>query len=131
MKKYTDLAQKIKNTYEAGVTVSEAEKLAAEFLYAMIDVSEELQKIDLDTRMRKTGVKTIKAAVYLEEARKGDKKPTEAMLGALVDSNELVTSEQEAFDIAENSREALQNYYNIFKESHIFYRGIAKGQFSG
>lgn len=131
MKKYAALAAKIKTTYESGVSVGEAEKLAAEFLYAMISLSDEIQKADLDARMRKTGVKTIKAAVYLSEARASDKKPTEAMLGALVDSTDLVSSEQEAFDTAENTLETLQNYYSIFKESHIFYRGVSKGSFNG
>lgn len=128
---YLPLLEKIKDGYEAGVSVVEAEKLAGEFLYAMATIAGELQASDLNARMRKTGVKAVRAAIYLEEARKGDKKPTEAMLGALVDVSEMVVTEQEAFDKAENQLEALQNYFNIFREAHIFYRGIAKGNFNG
>ena len=129
--RFKELAEKIKDGYEAGVSVTDAEKLAGEFLYAMVEVSEELQSADLNARMRKSGVKAVRAAVYLEEARKGDKKPSDTFLQAHVDVSELVAGEQEAFDTAENTREALQNLYNIFREAHIFYRGIAKGNFNG
>lgn len=123
------LTAEIKAAYEQGVTMEQAERLAGRFLHAMILVSEELKTADLDSRMRKTGVKAIKAAVYLKEATKGDKKPSDVLLGALVDSNDAVRQEQDAFDEAEVKRDNLHNYYNIFKESHVYARGIAKGRF--
>ena len=39
----TNLEEKIKNSYEQGVTGTEAEKLAGEFLVAQLIVSEELK----------------------------------------------------------------------------------------
>lgn len=124
-----ELTNQIKSTYTEGTTLDEAEKLAAKFLHAQLMVSEQLSKADLDARMKRTGVKAVKAAVYMAEATKSEKKPTEAMLSALIDSNELVAEEQNAYDEAEVLKNSLENYFLIFKEAHIYYRGISKGRF--
>lgn len=123
------LETKIEDSYTNGVTLDEAEKLAAEFLHAQIKVSEQLKSSDLDARMRKSGVKAIRAAIYMEAATKGDKKPTEAALAATVDMNEIVQGEQKAFDEAEVNRDELERYYNIFQQAHVYYRQISKGKF--
>lgn len=123
------LEAKIKSSYEDGVTLENAEKLAGEFLYAQLQVSGELRKADLDSRMRKSGLKAIKATVYIESASKGDKKPTEAMLAATVDKNEVVQKEQDSLDTAEVDKAELERFYSIFQNAHIYYRGIAKGKF--
>lgn len=124
-----ELTQIIKDAYESGVTIEQAERYAAQFLHAQLLIAQKLQETDLDSRMKKSGVKAIKAAVYLDEASKGDKKPSDVYIGAKVDSNQLVGSEQKAFDEAESYRDSLQNYYNIMKEAHIFFRGVSKGRF--
>jgi hypothetical protein len=124
------LETSIESSYNEGVTMEEAEKLAAKFLSAQLMVSKELTKADLDSRMRKSGLKAIRAAVYMDEATKGEKKPTEAMLSMLLDQNEIVSGEQKSLDEAEVSREELTRYYNIFQNAHIYYRGIAKGNFN-
>lgn len=123
------LENKIKSTYEEGVTVDEAEKLAAEFLYAQMVVSGELRKTDLDARMRKSGTKTIRAAIYLDVVQQAEKKPTEAQIAALIDTDKMVSIEQEALDKAEVDRSNLERYYDVFGNAHIYYRGIAKGKF--
>lgn len=123
-----DLEKDIKNAYEGGVTVDDAEKLAAKFLDAQIQVGNELSTVDLDARMKKQGLKAIKAAVYLEEAGKSDKKPSDVFLAAKVDSSPLVDEAQKAFDSAEVTRNMLDNYLSVFRESHIYFRGISKGQ---
>lgn len=123
------LSNKIKEAYESIVTVEEAEKLAGEFLHAQIIVAKELENMDLDSRMKKNGLKAVKATIYLEECSKTEKKPSDTFLSAKVDQNELVVSQQDEFDKAEVSRDSLQNYFNIFKDAHIFFRGIAKGRF--
>lgn len=119
----------IQNSYEEGVTVVDAEKLAGRFLHAQMQVSNELKKADLDSRMRKTGVKAVRAAIYMEAATKTDKKPSDVMLEAQVNLNELVQGEQQEFDKAEAAKDDLERYYNIFREGHIYFRGIAKGKF--
>lgn len=124
-----DLEDKIKTAYTEGTTLEEAEKLAGEFLYAQIKVSQELKAADLDSRMRKSGVKAVRAAIYMEAATKGDKKPSDVLLEALVNMNELVQGEQTAFDSAEASRDDLERYYNIFREAHVHFRTVAKGRF--
>lgn len=128
------LEAKIVDSYEQGISMPEAEKLAGEFIYAQLQVSSELKKADLDSRMRKSGVKAIRAAIYTESAKPSlpdGKKPTEAALAALVDSNELVSGEQNGLDKAEVERDNLERYYSIFQNAHIHFRGIAKGSFGG
>lgn len=133
MKKFTEfckeLEAEIERTYTEGATLEEAERLAAKFLSAQLAVSGELKKADLDSRMRKSGVKAIRAALYLEIVSKSDKKPTEAQISALIDSDQLVTDEQLEYDRAEVDKAELERYYDIFVNSHIYFRGIAKGKF--
>ena len=54
-----DLEQEIQTSYEQGVSMVDAERLAGKFLAAQIKVSDELKKSDLDARLRKSGVKSI------------------------------------------------------------------------
>jgi hypothetical protein len=126
-----NLETKIKNSYEAGVTMEEAERLASEFLHAQLQVSGELRKADLDSRMKKSGVKAIRAAVYLNAIKSTDRKPTEAALSSMIDSDDIVTTEQQALDEAEVERDELKRIYDVFGNAHIHFRGIAKGSFGG
>jgi hypothetical protein len=121
------LENKIKATYEEGVTIDEAEKLAAEFLHAQMVVSGELRKVDLDARMRKSGVKAIRASAYLEVVSQAEKKPTETQIASIIDTDKIVLQEQQSLDEAEVSRNELERYYDIFANAHIFYRGVARG----
>lgn len=123
------LEDKITDSYTEGVTLEQAERLAGEFLAAQLAVSTQLKKADLDSRMRKTGVKAVRAAIYLEGATKGEKKPSDVLLAAQVDSDQLVIGEQKAYDEAEVEKDELDRYYNIFREAHVYFRGIAKGRF--
>lgn len=125
-----NLENKIKSSYEEGVTIETAEKLAGEFLVAQMKVSEELKVFDLDSRMRKSGVKAVRAAVYMKACSESDKKPTENMLENTLNTNELVQTEQDSLDKSEVERDSLKRYYDIFREAHIFFRGVAKGNFS-
>lgn len=123
------LEDKIQSSYEAGVTMEEAEKLAGEFLRAQLAVSFELTKADLDSRMRKSGVKAVRAALYINAKSDTSVKHTEGSITALLDSNEIVSGEQTAFDEAEVNKNELDRLYDIFVNAHIFYRGVAKGGF--
>lgn len=122
-----ELENKIIAAYEDSITMADAERLAGEFLRAQLVISNELKKADLASRMRKQGVKAIRAALYTDICSKNEKKPTEAAIAALLDSNEIVSSEQQSFDEAEVSRDELERYYNIFQNSHIYFRNIARG----
>lgn len=125
------LETKIQKTYESGVSLEEAEKLAAEFLYAQFKVSAELKVTDLDARTKKSGLKAVRAAAYMAAAATGDKKPTEAAIAAMVDTNQMVSTEQDGLDMAEVTRADLERYYDIFLNAHIYFRGVAKGSFGG
>lgn len=124
-----ELTAAIQSSYEQGVTMEEAEKLAAKFLYGQIQVAEKLQVANLDSRMKKTGVKAIRAGVYMAEATRSDKKPSDVLLGALVDQAEAVITAQDLFDKAEVENDMLENYFNIFREGHIYFRGVSRGRF--
>lgn len=121
--------QEIKDSYENPVSLEEAGRLAEKFLHAGIEACDVLRIADLDARMRKAGLKAVKAAVYLDTATKGEKKPSDTFIEAVVNRDKLVIDEQQAFDEAEVYREALQNYKEIFKEAHIYYRGMSRGRF--
>jgi len=123
------LEAKIQQSYEQGTTMEEAEKLAGEFLSAQMAVSEELKTKDLDSRMRKSGLKAVRASAYLDIVQKADKKPTETQIDSMINTDPLVSQEQDGYDKAEVEKEALERYYNIFREAHIFYRGVSKGRF--
>lgn len=125
------LEAEIQQSYMEGVTLEQAEKLAGQFLHAQMKVSEELKKVSLDARMRKSGVKAVRAAIYMEAATKDPKKPSDVMLQSIVDMNELVQKEQNDYDNLEVESASLERFYSIFQNAHIFYRGIAKGNFSG
>lgn len=124
-----ELEEKIQKSYEEGVTMESAEKLAGEFLVAQLRVSEELKSADLDSRLRKTGVKAVRAAIYLDIVQRSEKKPTEAQIEATINTDKIVGSEQESFDKAEVERDNLERYYNVFREAHQHFRIIAKGRF--
>lgn len=119
----------IQRSYTEGVTVGEAEKLAGQFLHAQMQVSEHLKKVDLDAKMRKTGVKAVRAAIYMEAATKDPKKPSDVMLEAIVNLNDVVQAEQTSLDEAEVNRDNLERYYNIFRDAHVHFRTIARGKF--
>ncbi len=123
------LEVKIQGAYAEGVTPGNAESLAGEFLYAQMLVSSELKKSDLDSRMRKTGVKALRSAIYLDIVQKSDKKPTESHIEATINTDEMVTGEQNAYDSAEVDKAELERYFGIFQNAHIFFRGVAKGKF--
>jgi hypothetical protein len=126
---YKALEQKIINSYVEGVTITQAEGLAGEFLEAQIKVSEELKQLDLNARLIKDSVKETRAKVFLAEATKTDKKPSDSMLQAYVDSNEKVLLDQTTLADAEASRDELYRMFSIFQNAHLHFRAIAKGKF--
>lgn len=125
----TELENSIKQTYEEGVTIEEAEKLAAKFLHGQLQIAVALRDADLDARMRKSGLKAIKAVTYMEAAKATEKKPSDVYLQNLIDQSDLVCTSQVGLDEAEVERDLLQSYYNTFKEAHIYFRGVSKGRF--
>ncbi len=128
-KQLQELEQILVQAYEGETTLAEAERLAARFLVAQMQISGVLRKASLDARMRKTGTKALRAAVYLEIVQKADKKPSEAQISATVDSEGLITTEQNAYDAAEVEAENLKRYYDIFTNAHIYMRSLARGSF--
>lgn len=130
---FVECEEAIKNAYDTGTSMEDAEKLAAKFWRATYMVAQELRDADLDARMKKAGFKAIRSGAYVDEATKdrgAEKKPTVDMLEALVTRNPQVVAAQKGMDHAEVERDSLSNYLNIFREGHIYFRGIARGTFS-
>lgn len=128
-KEFEELKAIVESAYESAVDMMEAERLAARFLSAQMQIASELAKVDLDARMRKSGVKAVRAEVYKTEMAKYDKKPSDSVLEAEVNSSEIVRAEQDAFDKVDSRNEILNIYLGIFKDAHIFFRTVSKGKF--
>ncbi len=128
---FVECEENIKEAYEHGVAPPHAIKMAARFLHAQIKAGEVFKDADLDARMKKAGLKAIKASVYLGEAGKSEKKPSDVMLSALVDQHEKVRAAQKDLDTAEVYRDEIQNYLNVFREGHIYFRKIGGDTFNG
>lgn len=126
-----ELESEIEQVYTNGITMEDAEKLAAKFLSAQLKVSAELKKVDLDSRMRRSGVKAVRGAAYLNILKTNEKKPTESAIDSMINTDSTVSAEQDAYDKAEVLKSELERYYDIFNNGHIYARGIAKGNFSG
>lgn len=122
-----ELEDLIINGYQGGITLDEAEKYAGRFLHAQMQVSSHLRNADLNARMRKSGLKAIKASVYLDICSKSEKKPTEAMIEATIAQTTIVNTEQDASDEAEVEKADLERYYDIFREAHVYFRQMSKG----
>ena len=123
------LKDKIESSYTEGVTTEQAEKLAGEFLVAMMRVADEIKYVSLDSRMKKSGVKAIRAAIYLDIVQRSEKKPTESQIDATITSDKIVIDEQNKLDTEEVSLDQLERYYDIFNNAHVHFRTIAKGKF--
>jgi tartrate dehydratase beta subunit/fumarate hydratase class I family protein len=125
------LEAKITDSYEGELTMAIAEKLSAEFLVAQMQLAKAIRVADLDSRLRKSGVKAIKAAAYNEIGSKSDKRMTVDAMDHALNMDSTVNTAQDEFDKAETDRDELERYYDIFRECHVYYRGIAKGIFHG
>lgn len=121
--------EQIEASYEKGMTVSEAEVFATKLLGYMMQLSEAIRSADLDCRMRRAGLKAIRAAMYLEFAAKGDKKPSDVMLDHMINSNPLVQGEQERFDNAEVNKEEIERNFKIFELAHQHFKKMGQGAF--
>lgn len=127
LSQFEELRTDVLRAYEQGVSMEEAERLAAKFLSAQMDVAEKIRTTDLDARMKKNGYKTLRAKVYIDTVQASDKKPTEASLDATIATDPDVAKAQDAYERADVDSETLQRYFDIFRDCHIFYRSVLKG----
>lgn len=130
-KAYESLVELIETAAEEGVTIEVAERTAGAALLVMETLSSQLTFLDRETRMRKRGLKAIKSAVRLAETKKYDKKPTEGALDDAVNLDETVQKEEAAFDDSEVMTQEVERQFGIAKETHLYFRGLSKGAYSG
>jgi hypothetical protein len=122
---------KLEDTHEKGITLEEAEKEAAKCLAAQFEIAKHLKAVDLEARQKKNGLKQIRAAIYKEECKKSDKKPSDTYLEQLINTHELVVGNQERLDEAEVERDDLERSNDNCLNAHIYYRTLSKGAFNG
>ena len=124
-----ELENKIKDSYINSVTMAQAESLAGELLIAMTTISAALRDSDLDARMRKSGVKALRGNKYGEIVAASEKKPTVDEMDHMLNTDSMLIEAQNELDTAEVDTKELDRYYDICREAHIHYRGIAKANF--
>jgi hypothetical protein len=124
---FEELKKAIQQAYEEGVSLEDAERHAARCLDAQIGLNEVIQTSALDARLKKNGYKTLRASNYLAIVQASDKKPTEAAIDATLSTTPEVTAAEDAYQTAEIETEALKRYFDIFRDAHIYFRGVAKG----
>ena len=126
---YEWLKSEVELAYDEGVSMERAERLAAKCLGAQLRIAERLATADLDARMKKNGLKTVKANAYMRAATSAEKKPTESMIDAMITQDKDVANSAEWYDRADAEKESLTIYLGIFRDAHIYFRGIAKGRY--
>lgn len=124
-----ELKSAVERAYNEGVTIPEAEKLAARTLSIRMAIADEIKTKDLDARMKKHGVKAVRGAAYSLEIGKFEKKPTESALEAAVNMSKTVHAAEEEYAEADTEKDRLQAYSDVFKDSHIFFRQLCKGTY--
>lgn len=128
---FEELVTIVRAAYESGTTMEEAERHAARFLEAQLNVAAELATLDLDARMKKNGMKAARAQVYIDLCAKNEKKPSDTFLDQQVTLDKQVNVQVDLYEKADARRENLMLYLGIFKDAHIYFRTIAKGTFNG
>lgn len=126
---FDSLEEKIVDSYTTSISMEGSERLAGEFLRAQLLASKELKNLDLDSRMRKASVKSLRAVAYKEASTTSDKKPTESALEHVINSHPVVQKEQDEYDKSEANKSELERYLNIFQQAHHYYKGLSKGEY--
>ncbi len=128
---FEELVEIVKAAYVTGTTMEEAERHAARFLEAQLSIASNLATLDLSARMKKNGMKAARAQCYITECSATEKKPSDTFLEQKVQLDPFVCKAVDLFETADARRENLAIYLGIFKDAHVFFRGIAKGVYNG
>lgn len=130
MSLFEELKEHIYTAYKTETTVTEAESLAAKSLAASLELADTLSSVELDVRMRKSGLEGLRSAFYLAEVKKYDKKPTESFIEATINSTDEIVAAERALAKAEVECTRLRSYAGVFREAHQYFRSIMKAGFS-
>lgn len=116
------------STFEAllpvgnAISLREAEFRAGEFLSAMAS----LATFKHSMTEEKIKYLSIQTATYSEELFKGTAK-TMTENKVLAEASESYQKTREDFEKLENDINLIKTYYDIFKDAHLFYRQMARG----
>jgi hypothetical protein len=122
MKEYLEKMAKLLPVAKS-ISMVEAERRAGEFLSALATITE-WRHVFSEDKIRLLSVQT---AVYAQELGKGTAKTmTENKVTA--EASAEYTKAREDLERIENDISYLKAYFDIFKDAHVFYRQMAKGE---
>lgn len=122
-----ELEDIIQDAYPNRPSLDEAEGQALNFCSGILQVSAQLSVADLEARMRKSGLKGIRAALYLDIVQNSEKKPTETAIDSMITVNELVAKEQQKLDEADVAKADLERLYETFNHVAVLFRQMSRG----
>ena len=91
-----------------------------------MEIAAELAVVDLDSRMKKNGLKAKRATTYMSVVASADKKPSDTLLENHCNLDPGVQLSMNEYEEADAKRESLKLYFGIFHEAHLYFRTIAK-----
>jgi hypothetical protein len=105
------------------ISYVDAEKRAAAFLVAQAKIADYKHLLSGE----KIRLLSIQTATYVDEMSKQDNKTvTEKKLNA--EASEAYITAREDLEYIENDISYLKSYAEIFKDAHVFYRQMARGE---
>lgn len=122
----------LKIAYKEDYSAEKAEKTAAMFLAAQMQLSLFIADIELRARYSKYEIERVEAQKYFEIKESGavaDKKITETALQQFVAKDDTVISAKKENSEAEADLKKYNYLMSSLKESHIFFRGMSKSKF--
>ncbi len=119
---FAELAVASKEKYDP----EKAEKTAAMFLAAQMQLAFFISDVELNARHSKNEIARIEAEKYFEVKDAATGKITEATLTHSVDKNSEVVSAKKSNSEAEAEVKKYNYLMNTLKDAHIFFRGVGK-----
>lgn len=106
----------------------QAELTAALILEAQKELSEFLADAELISKERKAEVERVEAEQYFFYKKAQTEKITDVALGRMISKDKLVLAVKKEQYEAESDFSKYKNLFGMLKDSHIFFRGLAKGK---
>lgn len=105
----------------------DAEKSAAMFLAAQIELINYIEIIELQAKQTKNFIEQVEAEKYFEEkSNTGDKKMTEGHLGHLLAKNTDVIKSKNEAAMAEVKLKKWNSLLSSIKDGHLYFRSFSK-----
>lgn len=126
--KITDLNNELRAVYEDKYEQDRAERTAAGFLSAQMDLAYFISSAELHSKQMKSELEFVSADAYFQLKSKATGKVTEASLQQELHKHPDVVKARENLNKAESEIKKWNLLFSSLKEGHIFFRGIGKGK---